>query len=157
MNLTEASSLLGKKTDTLKGWFSKGCPHVKSGNTFELSIPEIFNWRIDYEKSLLTSTSADDTEGVLPLEIERAMLTKEQRRKLEKENALRDEELVTVAEVQEHNQRAILAARSRLLAIGPKLAPRLPAIKDPAKVREMIDREVYDALKELASGKWRDE
>ena len=41
--------------------------------------------------------------------------------------------------------------RSRMLAIPAKLAPRMLAIKDANAARELIEAQVHDALKELAS------
>ena len=45
---------------------------------------------------------------------------------------------------------SIIAAKSRLAAIGVKLAPQLKGETDEGVIKEFIDREVYEALKEVS-------
>lgn len=44
----------------------------------------------------------------------------------------------------------VVAAKSRLAAIGVKLAPQLRGETDEGAIQELIDREIYEALKELS-------
>ena len=46
---------------------------------------------------------------------------------------------------------SIVAAKSKLSSIGVKLAPQLKGEVDEALIQEYIDREVYEALKELSN------
>lgn len=46
----------------------------------------------------------------------------------------------------------VVAAKTRLLAIGAKVGPELAMQTDPAKCQAIVDAEVYEALAEL--GQW---
>ena len=45
---------------------------------------------------------------------------------------------------------SVVAVKSRLTSIGVKLAPQLKGEIDEALIQEYIDREIYDALKEIS-------
>jgi phage terminase Nu1 subunit (DNA packaging protein) len=147
-SLGDAARILGKKPETLRKWFSLGCPHTMIGSAYEIRIPEVFDWRIQHEKSLATG---EDGAPVPSLELERAMLARSQREAVEMSNAVRRGELVDAAGVLREWQTLITACRSKLLSLGDKLAARLP-IPDASrkKVAAMIREGVADALKEIA-------
>ena len=46
---------------------------------------------------------------------------------------------------------SVIAVKSRLTAIGVKVAPQLKGETDEAIIKELIDREVRDALKEISN------
>lgn len=46
---------------------------------------------------------------------------------------------------------SVVAVKSRLTSIGVKLAPQLRGEIDEALIQEYIDREIYDALKEISN------
>ena len=46
---------------------------------------------------------------------------------------------------------SVVAVKSRLTSIGIKLAPQLKGEVDEALIQEYIDREIYDALKEMSN------
>ena len=46
---------------------------------------------------------------------------------------------------------SVVAVKSRLTSIGVKLAPQLKGEIDEALIQEYIDREIYDALKEISN------
>ena len=93
VNLSKACELLGKKPDTLKKWFTRGCPHEQKGSRYSLSIEAIFDWRVKYERSLLTQDNEGD-ETLLSLEVERAKLAREQRLKTEQDRLIKAAELL---------------------------------------------------------------
>ena len=61
--LADAAALLGKKPDTLKKWFSNGCPHRKNGRTYEVKINEVFDWRVEYERQLAMGGEGEEGGG----------------------------------------------------------------------------------------------
>lgn len=46
---------------------------------------------------------------------------------------------------------SVVAVKSRLTAIGVKIAPQLKGEVDVTVIQEMIDREIFDALKEISN------
>lgn len=45
---------------------------------------------------------------------------------------------------------SVVAAKSRLISVGVKVAPQLRGETDESVIKDVIDREIYDALKEIA-------
>lgn len=85
-----------------------------------------------------------ETEAV-KLEHERLKSRKTELQVLEMEGKLHYEE-----DVKALWNNIVIAAKSRLSSIGVKLAPQLRGETDEGIIQEYIDREVYDALKELS-------
>lgn len=148
--LADAAALLGKKTDTLKKWFSNGCPHRKNGRSYEVKIKDVFDWRVEYERSLLTGGGGDEEGEVLCLEIERAKLAREQRIGQEMQNAVRRGELVEASDVAAGWAAMVQACKAKLLSLGSKVAARVSHPNQRLLAKE-IDGEIKSALKELVS------
>ena len=85
-----------------------------------------------------------ETEAV-KLEHERLKARKTELQVLQMEGQLHYEE-----DVKALWNNSIIAAKSRLSSIGVKLAPQLRGETDEGIIKDHIDREVYDALKELS-------
>lgn len=149
LSLNDACRLLGKKPDTLKKWFSQGCPHEREGKGYRVRISAVFDWRILHEKSLAAGLNG---EAIPSVELERALLARSQREAVEMANAVRRGELVEAAGVLKEWQALISACRAKLLSLGDKLAARLP-IPDAVrkKVAAAIRDGIAEALKELAA------
>lgn len=148
--LTEAAELLGKKPDTLKSWFSKGCPHDKEGRTYVVNVAAVFAWRIDYERRILQGQDGDD-EGPLVLEHERAKLAKEQRIQVRMANEVRRGELVEAEEVKRAWGEILGAVRAKVMAIGAKVGARVGG-KEGRKIKALVDEQTRKALLELSHG-----
>lgn len=93
-------------------------------------------------------SSGDDTD--YDLIAERARLAKFQADKVEMEMKRLNEELLPADEVMKSWQGMIMVARSRLLAMPTKLAPLLAAATSPHDTQQIVKKEVYAALTELA-------
>lgn len=148
LTLADAAALLGKKTDTLKDWFSKGCPHKRNGRTYEVRIKDVFDWRIGYERQLLVGEDGPDGE-VLVLEMERAKLARSQRIGVDMANAQKRGELVDASGVSAAWGVLVMACRAKLLNLGAKVASRVSHPNQRLLAKE-IDGEIKAALKELA-------
>lgn len=144
--LSDAARLIGVKVDTLKDWFSKGCPHRKDGRAYEVRIREVFKWRIAHERSLV---AGDESGEVLVLELERAKLAKEQRIAAEMANAVRRGELVEASEVAAGWASIVQACKAKLLSLGSKVASRVSHPNQRLLAKE-IDGEIKLVLKELS-------
>jgi len=59
-------------------------------------------------------------------------------------------DLVRVATVESALTLGITNARTRLLGLPTKLAPQVAAMRGPAKVRALLDKEIREALNELS-------
>lgn len=147
--LTEAAELLGKKPDTLKSWFSKGCPHEKEGKRYVVSIRAVFAWRLEYERRLVQGE--DGEEGPLVLEAERAKLAREQRISQNMANQVRRGELVEAAAVEEEWTGILGAVRAKVRAIGAKVGGKIGG-KEGRRVAKLVGTEADKALLELSNG-----
>jgi phage terminase Nu1 subunit (DNA packaging protein) len=145
-SLGDAARILGKKPDTLRKWFSLGCPHERKGKAYQLSVAEVFDWRIQHEKALVIG---DDSGEVLVLEVERAKLTKEQRLAAEDARRIREGELIPGRESAERWSAMVLAARAKLLAMPDRIAART-SHPNPRKLAKELQAEIRGALNELA-------
>lgn len=90
-----------------------------------------------------------DGEGSLDLNQERARLARAQREKTELEVAVTRGELIRRQHMMETLGRALTAFRARLLSAASKLAPLVNA-GNPNLARDLIERELNEALSELA-------
>lgn len=122
---------------------------VKVGaNKFDCvkSVKNYINKMRDQEKirSQTPEQIKSETEAV-KLEHERLKARKTELQVLEMEGKLHYEE-----DVKALWNNIVVAAKSRLSSMGVKLAPQLRGETDEGIIQEHIDREVYDALKELS-------
>jgi phage terminase Nu1 subunit (DNA packaging protein) len=147
LSLNDACRLLGKKPDTLKKWFSNGCPHEREGKGYRVRISAVFDWRIAHEKSLAAGLGG---AAIPSVEVERALLARAQREGQEMENAKKRGKLVDADAVRVEFASRIVACRAKLLALPDSVAARL-GIPNPRVAAKMIREEITTALKELAA------
>ena len=124
MTLTECSSALGIKTDTLKKWHGHGCPGEKDGSTWRFDLAKVFAWKLERVREECTpapqAASAGGYEDIDP-EYERARKDKEMADKLALGNMRTRGESVDIAAVKKLGESVMVAIRQRILAMG--LAP----------------------------------
>lgn len=92
-----------------------------------------------------TPEEINNETAAVKLEHERLKARKTELQVLEMEGQLHFEE-----DVKALWNNSIFAAKSRLSSIGVKLAPQLRGEADEGIIKDYIDREVYEALKELS-------
>ena len=100
---------------------------------------------VNYRLAQATSSSEE-----LDLTQEKTLLTKAQREKAEIELAELRDEIYHADYIIPIIQELLLGVRNRLLAIPPRAAPQVIASTELLDVQEIIKREIYDALTELA-------
>ena len=104
-----------------------------------------------YIKKYVRPNSEEDNETSYSKE--KAFLTKAQREKAEIELAELREEIYRSAYIVPIFQELLLGVRNRLLAIPQRCAPQVMAADELIDIQEIIKREIYDALTELAAWK----
>lgn len=102
-----------------------------------------------YVKYLQERVAEQAAPDALELNAQRARLAKEQADKTALENAVLRGELIRRDHMVEVVGRAVTAFRARLLAACASLAPRVNPAK-PAYARDLIEREITEALAEFA-------
>ncbi|MBK1835023.1 hypothetical protein [Roseibacillus ishigakijimensis] len=90
-----------------------------------------------------------DSPDKLDLDQERALKEREQRRKLERENALAEGKLVDAAEVDAMNAEVDGIIRSNMLAIPARMAGELAGIEEPREVQLALDQVIRKSLAAL--------
>lgn len=144
-NLTRAAELLDKKTDTLKKWIAKGCPHQKTGRAFVFDLGQVLDWRIAYEGKLLAETKTEE----LDRNQQAARKDAAQAEKLEMENAFRKGEFLLTEEVRAMNAEVAGVIRSNMLAIPSRLAGELSGVDEPREIQVVLDDAIRRALSSL--------
>ncbi len=90
-------------------------------------------------------------DGTVDLVTERARLARAQAEKVERENAVADGKLLSVASFHTMVTASFARVRAKLLALPSKLAPLVVAAKTPAEAQRILKDDVYQALNELAT------
>jgi phage terminase Nu1 subunit (DNA packaging protein) len=106
--------------------------------------------RAQYLKHLREIAHRKAQSGELNLTEERARLAREQADAKEMENAIARGELVHIEDVAKQFERGLERARTKLLAIPSKVAPEVHACATAKEVQAIIERNIVEALSELA-------
>jgi phage terminase Nu1 subunit (DNA packaging protein) len=145
--------LAGRSRKQIDRWIVDGCPVVEApankGGEWKLSTAQVFAW---------LERRADQEEGKLDLEAERARLAKEQADSQALKNARLRAELLPAEEVESVWQSAAGRCRAILLGIPNSSAERIVLIArreekaDAAAkaVRELLTGQIDGALAEMA-------
>lgn len=111
-------------------------------------LADVIAWRREKDRAAMLAEAGADPDGApLKLEVERALLAREQRRKLEVERRKLEGELVEIAEVRQWVASMIATARTRLLGVPSKAKQRIPHLErtDVFEFEELI-REALEGL-----------
>jgi len=127
----------GVDVRTVRRWDEEGHPRNDDGTYGAAASIE---WR-------LTRALEGDQDGARA----KARADNERADKLALENAVRRGELVEVAEVEREVGALLADIRTRVLAVPTKSAPRVAHATDPAVCREIIERDLHDALGDIAT------
>jgi phage terminase Nu1 subunit (DNA packaging protein) len=140
------ASMLGVTDRALRDFAERGLV-VKTGRgTYELAA----SIRRYCEHMREVAAGRGGEEGVLDLTAERARLAKEQADAQALKNAVAREELLPAADVERQWREVLAGVRSRMLAVPSRTRQALPHLT--ASEVTIIDREVRDALMEVADG-----
>ena len=105
---------------------------------------------LEHLREVAAGRQSKDGSG-LDLVAERALLAREQRKKIERENAVAEGEFLPRGEVHIAVTASFRRVRSKLLAMPSKLAPLMSPAMSPAAAQGVLKSEIYAALNELAS------
>ena len=137
--VTGLASELGRDRRTISGALRDVPPDGKSGR-FDA-------WYLTTAIRAL-SGSGDDR---FDLTAERARLAAAQAERVERQNAVEAGEFIRVASFNRMATAAFLIVRGRLLGIAPRLAPLWSAKATAAEAQEILRKEIYATLDELAA------
>ena len=127
---------------TVQRWQKKGAPH----NRGKFNLPDLIKWRIEQERIAATPKGAEDGEKWL------AEFRKQRAKIALLERLQKKGSLVPVAEAQKVLLEEVSAAKTALVAMPRKLAPRLYG-KEPRDIEREIREEIDVVLNRLASRK----
>lgn len=105
--------------------------------------------RAQYIKHFRAIASGRAASGDLDLGAERARLAKEQADAKEMENAIERGDLVYIEKVAKEFEAQLLKAKTKLLAMPSKIAAEVHASANVKEAKELIERNMQDALSEL--------
>ena len=105
---------------------------------------------LEHLREVAAGRMAKDGGGI-DLVTERARLARAQAAKCERQNKIADGLYLEVASFHRMATAAFLIVRGRLLGIPPKLAPLWSAAKTPAEAQEILRKEIYATLDEMAA------
>lgn len=151
VNKKQLSEILGKTEKTLTTWQKNGLPiEVNAGrgssNTYDTG--KVIGWLIDREIEKLTKT---EDGRFLDYEAERARLTHHQANKVALEEEVLSGKLIPSDIVEQVQCDMVSAFRTRILSIPTKTAHSLIGVSDLNEAKEILKRNLYEALNELSN------
>jgi len=155
VGVVDFCKILGCNRQRFYEWSEAGMPTVKEGRTLKADVGKAVRWKFEeFKRELVgepgTGSENGDSEPLEHPTIELAKLNKARREKVQREIAMMDGDLLAHDEVAHEWSAMVVAARSKFLALGAKLAQRLAAKTDPAEIKQLIDKQVRRALDEMA-------
>ena len=144
VNKTEAAELFGVTLKTVDNWIRKGLAHEPQGREVLLNTAAIAQFLEDDLKTRLANTPAAeniDQARVRKISADAALAELQ----LQRERG----EVVNIEDVAKTVGEEYAAVRAKLLAIPTKLAPRIAIEDNEAACRDLIEREITEALNEL--------
>lgn len=126
LNKQKLSYMIGISINSINDWVeAKGCPCQREGNELIFSLPEVFEWRIKYEKKNIkeANAKAKDEAGITkggldPVEFERC-------RKLKLENDEKEGLLVDKKQMENQYFNLGKTIKDNLISKPPIWAPQL--------------------------------
>jgi phage terminase Nu1 subunit (DNA packaging protein) len=120
-----------------------GMPRVSRG---EYDLVQCVHWYIDYKDQLIKEARRGDESE----QQARARLVKATANLRELELARARREVIPVATVQIVWERIVVSFKTKVLSIPTKLPQRLVACKDINQIKDLLEREIGEALNELS-------
>lgn len=147
VNKSEAAAFFGVSIGTIDQWINRGLPSERRDKNVILNTAQVTQWleaqaaeRVSgagspagtLDEARVRKTNADAALAELQLQRERG-------------------EVVNIADVARTVGEEYAAVRAKLLAIPTKLAPRVAIEADENACRELLAREITEALNELVA------
>ncbi len=127
---------------TIGRYVSDGMPKHGAG---QFDLNRCWAWRLEQMK-----TKVDFHGEKLDYMAERAGLTKAQRQEKEIDVSLRKGEIMTLDEVKRIWGGLLLAFKQKILILPTKLPSRLAACQNQNEIKQLLDDECREALRELS-------
>lgn len=146
---SQLAAVLEVQLTTVDAWRRDGVPHWQDGRAVYFKISEVVEWRI--RKACERAQAIDDGEVRFDLMQEQARLAAAKADDQEMKNAVRRNELVEAAPLQEAWTGIIMAIRAGVMALGSRLAPEITGLQGERQIKRRIDQETTIILKELSN------
>jgi len=147
VDLSELGKISGYSKSRLEQFRKEGMPvEVEGGpgKPIKIDTAKFIGWMVRREREKLEARTPKNEEDY------KLRLAKANAELAEMKSEETRGELVRTAAVEAALTNAITDARTKLLVLPTKLAPRIAAMKKPAKVKAEIDREIREALDGLS-------
>jgi phage terminase Nu1 subunit (DNA packaging protein) len=138
LNRSETAQKLNVSLTTLDNWRRKGCPHTKTSRQVFFDLDTLKKW-LDH----CSDRDLDYTQ-------ERAKLTRLQAEKVTLDLEQQRGKLLPLEMVILAWQGQVANARSKLLALPPKVASQVLGMESYVDIEHIIRDIIYEALDELA-------
>jgi phage terminase Nu1 subunit (DNA packaging protein) len=150
-SIFEAAGLIGVHRNTLMKWINDGCPAVsrgdsKRGKEWEISLPDVWAWREqrlvdEISAQFRDKTGATNEAGYRTRKAAADAIVAE----IEAEEALRS--VVDVEYVTQRISGFLADLRTKLSALGAKVAGRAATMTSAPAIKELIDQEIRESLR----------
>ncbi len=137
----EVAEVLGVRDTTLAGFRSKGMPMRSFG---KYDIVAVVAWYVGYRIELTTKPAKQRNAKVKThSKTATERLEEAKADKIERENAVAEGKLLDIEDVEAIISDMAITVAGAFEAIGPRLAPILAGIDEPAEIQSEIRREAH--------------
>lgn len=150
VNKSELAEIIGVSIPTVESMIRQGMPVKErgvggAGGGFKIDVSDVMKWQV-------LQATRDVSDRLDAVNIDEARLRKvaAEAALAELDLALKRGDAVSLAGVAKRWEGMVTAFKYRCLAIPAKLAPILASETDLVLVRGMLEREIHEALEELA-------
>lgn len=154
VNKAELAEICGVSLTSIDNWIRQGLPYVEKG---DLSSPwtfdtyQVIKWKTKKAPKptkLATSTDSEEPEAIDINEAKRRKAVAEAKL-AELDLHLKQEKVILLEAVQMAVTEEFNRIRTRFLGLPAKLAPRLFQTDNPAKIQELLNKDIRATLAEL--------
>lgn len=146
----ELAKLFAVDVTTVDGWRRRGCPVVEGGRGVapRFNTAAVHVWLVERAEAKARAARAE----TIDLDEARGRKTMAEAELAELELGHVRGELVQIDTVAELVEASFSTVRLRLLAVPAKVAARVAPVRQPAKVRRILEDEFAEVLEELVGG-----
>lgn len=144
--------LLGINDQTLEDWYQiKGCPAQQEGGIAFFNLPDVFKWRIDFEKKKNKADKSGLKDGEKSLEELKRLDLEESHRKKKLDNDEKEGVTISASEADKRFYELAKGVKQNMMNIPPAIAPVLVGL-DKFEIETKLRKEFEKKLNEFADG-----
>ncbi len=135
INQTAVQNLLRASRPTVLKYTTKGMPIISRS---KYDAAAVVAWYVQHKVKLATAKTNNQTEHGKPAKNAEQRLLEARAVKIETDNDIRDGDLLIKTEVEALFLEAATIVTNSMEALGPRLAPILATIEEPAEIQALI-------------------